>query len=46
MIRPGHATTRELNLSDFPGVPRTGRHKMSLEILGIKSEPQTIDWKT
>lgn len=45
LIRPGHATTRQFNLSDFPGIPRAGRHEMSLEVLGIKSKPQIIDWK-
>jgi hypothetical protein len=44
-LRPGHATTRQLNLDDFPGIPRSGRHEMSLEILGVTSEPAMIDWR-
>jgi hypothetical protein len=44
LIRPGHATTRRFRLSDFPGTPRHGTHEMSLEILGIRSIPQTVTW--
>jgi hypothetical protein len=45
-VPPLYATTHEFNLGDFPGIPRTGRHVMSLRILGQTSEPETIDWKT
>lgn len=45
LLRPGHSTTRQFNLNDFPGIPQTGVREMILEILGIKSNPQTIDWK-
>jgi hypothetical protein len=44
LIRPNHGTTRSFQLSDFPGIPRYGTHKMSLEILGMHSPPQAVTW--
>jgi hypothetical protein len=43
-LNPGGATTRQFSLDDFPGVPRTGRHEMSIELLGLISEPKYVDW--
>jgi hypothetical protein len=44
LIRPGHATTRLFRSNDFPGIPCQGTREMSLEILGMRSVPQTVTW--
>jgi hypothetical protein len=43
-IQPAKGATRSFKLSDFPGVPLSGRHEMSFEILGIRSESETVEW--
>jgi hypothetical protein len=45
-VQPGKAATKQFSLDDFPGVPRAGQHKMSLQILGLVSEIETVDWRT
>ncbi len=43
-LNPGSSTTRQFSLDDFPGTPRSGRHEMSIELLGHSSEPVLVDW--
>lgn len=45
LVRPGHVTTRQFSLGDFPGAPRSGTHQVSLEILGMRTAPQTVTWR-
>ena len=43
-LNPGYSTTRQLSLDDFPGIPRAGHHEMSIELLGLRSKPEYVDW--
>jgi hypothetical protein len=45
-IQTGKAVTKQFSLDHFPGIPKTGRHEMSFEILGLMSEPEVVDWRT
>jgi hypothetical protein len=44
-IQTGKAVTKQFSLDHFPGIPKTGRHEMSFEILGLVSETETVDWR-
>lgn len=43
-LNPGSSTTRQFSLDDFPGMPRLGHHEMSIELLGLRSRPEYVDW--
>lgn len=44
-VQPDKAATKRFSLDDFPGISKTGRHQMRFEILGLTSEPETVEWK-
>jgi len=44
-IQPDKAVTKQFSLGNFPGIPTTGRYQMSFEILGLTSEPESVEWK-
>jgi hypothetical protein len=43
-IHPGRRFRMPYRLDDFVGAPRLGTHEVSLEILGRRTEPQTLEW--
>ena len=45
-IQTRKAVTKQFSLNHFPGIPKTGRHEMSVEMLGLVSEPEIVDWRT
>ena len=44
LVRPNRATRYYFRLSDFPGMPRSGLHEMSLEMCGLRSHAEIVDW--
>lgn len=43
-LHPGRATTRQFSLDDFSGAPQSGIHNVSFTMLGLISEPETVNW--
>jgi len=45
LVAPGRKTRRSFSLDDFPGVPRSGTHEMSVGFGGERSSPETVTWR-
>ena len=46
LLRPAHTTICKFRLDDFPEAPQSGLHDVSIQMFGIQSTEQSINWYT